>query len=185
MSAVQDLSSFRLPPGFRGRSAVYVQLWFLVQATLFAMSPRFMFAWRRLILRLFGARVGKNVQIRPGARILYPWRVSIGDFSWIGDGSNIYSLAEITIGDNVAIAADVSIISGSHDYTKPSFPIVATPVQIARQAWICDRVTILPGVSIGEGSIVGAASLVLEDTEPLSINAGHPARKIGYRVTDA
>ena len=88
----QDLSRFRLPADFRGRSAVWVQLWWLVQATLFRLSPQFLFGWRRWLLRLFGARVGAGVLIRPTATITYPWKVAIGDHSWVGDDVVLYSL---------------------------------------------------------------------------------------------
>src|SRR5690606_37453676 len=70
---VQDLARFRLPPGFRGRSALVVQLWWLVQATLFRLSPQVCYGWRRWLLRLFGARIGQGVLVRPSARITYPW----------------------------------------------------------------------------------------------------------------
>ena len=82
---VQDLSLFRNPPGFRGRSAVVVQLWWLVQSTLFAWSPQFMFGWRAWLLRRFGAKIGKGVKLRPGVRVTYPWKLTIGDHCWFGE----------------------------------------------------------------------------------------------------
>jgi putative colanic acid biosynthesis acetyltransferase WcaF len=99
----QKLSQFKLPKDFRGKPGWYVQLWWIVQDTLFRWSPQFMYGWRRLLLRLFGAKVGKNVIIRPTAKITYPWKVKIGDYSWIGDDVVLYSLGEIVIGDNVVI----------------------------------------------------------------------------------
>src|SRR6476620_3627877 len=80
MEAVQDLKSFRMPPGFRRRSAVYVQIWWLVQTVFFRASPQFMYPWRRFLLRAFGAKVGRGVLIRPSASVTYPWTVSIGDY---------------------------------------------------------------------------------------------------------
>src|SRR3981189_2049591 len=101
---VQDLRSFTVPPEFRGRPAWYVQVWGLVQATLFGMSPQFMYGWRNLLLRRLGASPGGGVHGRPSARITYPWKVSIGDWSWVGDGAVIYSLESIIIGRNVSIS---------------------------------------------------------------------------------
>src|SRR4051812_6822744 len=92
---IQDLSRFRLPPGFRGRSGGAVFLWQIVQASLFACSPQFAYGWRRLLLRAFGARIGRAVKVRPSVRITYPWKVEIGDRSWIGDHAELYSLAPI------------------------------------------------------------------------------------------
>ena len=95
---VQNLKDFRLPPNFRGRSALMVQLWWLVQATLFRGSPQVCYGFRRWLLRRFGAHIGKGVIVRPSATLTYPWRIRIGDHSWIGDDVVIYSFAEITIG---------------------------------------------------------------------------------------
>src|SRR4051812_46747933 len=111
----QDLSEFRLPEHFRGRPAWLVQLWWLVQSTLFGLSPQFMYGWRRFLLRLFGARIGDKVLVRPTARITYPWKVSIGNHSWIGDEAILYSLGEIEIGANVVISQRSYICTGSHD----------------------------------------------------------------------
>src|SRR5258708_23206276 len=100
---VQELSKFRMPSGFRGRSAASGQIWWIVQATLVGLSPQFMDRWRNWLLRLFGATVGVGVLVRPSVRITYPWKVAIGDWSWVGDGAVIYSLERIVIGRNVSI----------------------------------------------------------------------------------
>jgi len=97
---IQSLYEFRLPKGFRRRGSYYVQLWWLVRSTLFAISPQFMYGWRRLLLKLFGAKIGKKVIIRPSVKITYPWNLTIGDYSWIGDDVNLYTLGEIKIGSN-------------------------------------------------------------------------------------
>jgi len=103
-SRFQDLAAFRLPPGFHGRPAWFVQLWWAVQASLFARSPRIAYGWRRFLLRLFGARIGRAVLIRPSARCIYPWRLAIGDRSWIGEQVELYTLAPITIGKDVVVS---------------------------------------------------------------------------------
>ncbi|MBL4654138.1 MAG: colanic acid biosynthesis acetyltransferase WcaF, partial [Flavobacteriales bacterium] len=86
----QKLDQFKLPHGFRGRSVLIVQLWWLVQSTLFAMSPQFMYGWRVMLLRLFGAKVGEGVIIRPSVRVTYPWKVKVGHHVWIGDHAELY-----------------------------------------------------------------------------------------------
>ena len=88
----QKLDRFRLPLDFRGRSAAVVQLWWLVQSILFASFPQFMYGWRRFLLKLFGAKIGNGVLIRPSVRVTYPWKVEIGDRAWIGDHAELYSL---------------------------------------------------------------------------------------------
>ena len=101
---MQLLNTFKLPENFRGKNAFVVQLWWIVQGTFFRMSPQFLYGFRNFLLRLFGAKIGKKVIIRPTVKITYPWKVSIGDYSWIGDDVVLYSLGEIEIGKNVVIS---------------------------------------------------------------------------------
>ena len=83
----QDLSLFTVPDSFRGKSKMTVQLWWIVQATLFSWSPQFLYGWRTFLLRLFGAQIGKHTKIRSTVKVTYPWKVKIGDYTWIGDDS--------------------------------------------------------------------------------------------------
>lgn len=179
---VQQLNSFRLPPGFRGRSAMDVQLWWIVQATLFACSPQFMYGWRNWLLRLFGAKIGVGVIVRPSAKITYPWKVSIGDHSMIGDEVVLYSLGEIEIGENAVISQRSYLCAASHDYTKPDFPIYAKKVCIGAQVWVATDVFVAPGVTIGEGSVVGARSSVFHNLPPMMVCVGSPAKPIKPRL---
>ncbi len=185
MHKVQDLRSSRVPPGFRGRSAVFVQLWWIVQATLFRCSPQIAYGWRRWLLRTFGAIIGKGVQVRPTVEVTYPWKLSIGDHSWIGDHVTLYTLGEIHIGDNVAISQNSYICAASHDYQSPSFDIFASPVRIEAEAWVASCVFVSPGVRIGRGAVVGARSLVTRDLPPMMLCAGHPAKPIRARLEKA
>ena len=93
----QKLENFKIPKGFRGKSIIIVQFWRIFQSTLFRFSPQFTNNWRRFLLRLFGAKIGKKVIIRPTVKILYPWNLSIDDYSWIGDNVTIYNMANVSI----------------------------------------------------------------------------------------
>ena len=177
----QRLDSFKLPKNFRGRPAWVVQLWWLVQDTLFRWSPQFMYGWRRWLLRLFGAQIGKKVLIRPTVRVTYPWKVRIGDYSWIGDDVVLYSLGEINIGAHTVISQKSYICTGSHDFTKPEFPIYALPIEIGDQVWIATDVFVAPGVTIGDGAVVGARSTVLHDLPGEMICYGSPAHPVRRR----
>lgn len=179
---MQQLFRFSLPHGFRGRSPLVVQLWWIVQATLFACSPQFMYGWRRWLLRLFGAKVGKAVLVRPSAKITYPWKVTIGNYSWIGDDVVIYSLGEIEIGDNAVVSQRSYLAAASHDYTKPDFPIYDQKVSIGAQAWLATDVFVACGVTIGDGAVIGARSTVLCDMPPAMVCAGYPCKPIKRRV---
>lgn len=172
----QELSSFRTPPGFRGKPAVIVQLWWIVQALLFHTSPQFMFGWRRFLLRCFGARIGKGVKIRPSVVITYPWKLQIGDHSWVGDECTLYNLGKITIGNDVALAHGVYLCTGTHDFTRPSFDILAREITIEDEAWITNDVFVGPGVTIGKGAVIGVRSTVLQDMPEGMICFGNPAR---------
>ena len=119
----QKLLKFKVPSNFRGANALKVQCWWLVDFLFFKLSPQVMYGWRRFLLRLFGAKIGKGVIIRPSATITYPWKVSIGDHSWIGDNVDLYSLGNIEIGANVVISQRSYLCAASHDYTKEDFPI--------------------------------------------------------------
>jgi len=177
----QNLRLFKLPPNFRGKPAWFVQLWWLVDSTLFRLSPQLMYQWRNLILKLFGASIGQGVKIRPSVKITYPWKVSIGDFCWIGDDAIIYSLGNIKIGNNTVISQKSYICAASHDYTRPTFDIFQAKVEIGKQVWIATDVYIGPGVKIGDGTVVGARSSVFNNLPENSICIGSPAVKVKRR----
>lgn len=178
---VQDLSRFRMPPGFRGRSAVVVQLWWLVQGTLFAWSPQFMFGWRRWLLRLFGAKIGKGVLIRPTVRITYPWKLTVGDHSWVGDFAELYTLGPIEIGRNAVVSQYCYLCTGSHSISNPAFDIFTKPIVIEDEAWLAAGAFVHPGVTIRKGSVVAAKSVVRVSTAAYGVYAGEPLRLLRDR----
>jgi len=179
---VQDLAAFQVPAHFRGRPAWFVQLWWVVHATLFRWSPQVFFCWRRFLVRLFGGTVGKGVLIRSTANITYPWKVSIGNFSWIGDDVTLYSLGEIQIGNNVVISQRSYLCTGSHEMESLAFEITARPIVIEDEAWIATDVFVSPGVRIGHGAVVGVRSTVLHDLPPMRVYVGTPAKSIRPRL---
>jgi putative colanic acid biosynthesis acetyltransferase WcaF len=177
----QDLQQFRLPPGFRGRSAVAVQLWWLVQATLFRLSPQFMYGWRRWLLRCFGAKVGRGVLLRPTVSVTFPWKVEIGDYAWIGDDAVLYSLGPISIGRNAVVSQKSYLCTGTHDARSPAFDIEAHPIVIEDEAWVASDVFIAPGVTVGRGAVIGARSTVLQAMPAGMVCVGYPCRPVRPR----
>lgn len=178
---MQRLDQHKIPKGFRGKSKLYVQFWWLVQATLINCSPQVFYRWRRFWLRLFGAQIGKKVLIRPSVKITYPWKVYIGDYSWIGDDVVLYSLGEIEIGSNTVISQKSYLCTGSHDYTKESFDIFTKKITIGDSCWLATDVFVAPGITISDGAIVGARSSVFSDIDANTINAGSPSKMIKKR----
>lgn len=179
---MQNLNKFVLPKNFRGKDTFIVQLWWIVQGTLFAMSPQVLYNWRRFLLRCFGAEIGIDVIIRPSAQITYPWKVKIGDFSWIGDDVVLYSLGEIEIGKNTVISQRSYLCTGSHDYTISDFPIYSEKIIIEDECWLATDVFVAPGKTIKKGTVVGARSSVFTNLDSYSIYAGTPAKFIKKRV---
>lgn len=180
---IQDLSRFKIPPNFRGRSAATVQLWWFVQSTFFQWSPQFAYGFRRWLLRCFGAKIGRSVIIRPSATFTYPWKVSIGNYAWIGDDVVLYSLGEIEICENAVVSQRSYLCTGDHDYTQIDFPIRARKITIGKQVWVASDVFIAPGVSIGEGTVIGARSSVFKDMPSGMLCAGYPCKPIKNRKT--
>jgi putative colanic acid biosynthesis acetyltransferase WcaF len=178
----QDLSKFKQPQDFRGKNPIIVVLWWTIQNTLFAWSPQPFFGWRNFLLKLFGAQIGKKVNIRPTVRITFPWKIKIGDYCWIGDNSYLYSLGEIEIGNHVAISHRVYLCTGNHVYTKLSFDILAQPIKIEDEVWLPNDVFIGPGVTIGKGCVIGARSTVLNNMPEGMICFGYPAKPIRKRI---
>jgi putative colanic acid biosynthesis acetyltransferase WcaF len=179
---VQNLAAFRVPAAFRGRPIWFVQLWWVIHATLFRLSPQAFFGWRRFLLRTFGCAVGRGVLVRPTVNITYPWKVSIGDFSWIGDEVTLYSLGKIEIGSNAVVSQRSYLCTGSHDMEDPNFKITERPIVIEDEAWIATDVFVGPGVRVGRGAVVGVRSTVLNDVPPMVVCVGSPAKPIRPRL---
>lgn len=181
----QDLSKFKVPSHFRGKGVIYTQLWWLVQESVFKLSPKFMYGFRSFLLRLFGATIGNGVLIRPSATITYPWKLTVGDNSWIGDETVIYSLGQIHIGSNVAIAHRVYLCTGHHEIDKVTFDILAKPIVIEDEVWLTNDVFVGPGVTIGRGSVIGARSSVFADMPSGMVCFGYPCVAVKKRVIAA
>lgn len=180
---MQKLDRFKLPIDFRGRNAISVQAWWLIHASLFSWSPQALYKFRRFLLKIFGAKIGSNVLIRPSAKITYPWKVSIGHNSWIGDDVVLYSLGEIKIGNDVVVSQKSYLCTGSHDYTKTSFDIWQKPIVIEDGAWVSTDVYIGPGVTIGKGAVIGARSSVFKDMPSGMVCIGNPAKPVKPRIS--
>jgi len=147
----------------------------------FRYSPRVFFGWRRLLLRLFGAKIGSNVHVYNSATIYMPWNLEVGDYSSIGEHAFVYNLGKITIGSKTTISQRVHLCAGTHDYNDPALPLLKPPIVIEDQAWVCADAFVGPGVTVGEGAIVGARAVATKNIGAWSIVAGNPAKFIKER----
>ncbi|MEQ1749034.1 MAG: putative colanic acid biosynthesis acetyltransferase [Prosthecobacter sp.] len=148
---------------------------------LFKLSPRPCFSFRCRLLRLFGAKVGHNVHVYPSAIIYFPWNLEIGGWSAIGEWSLVYNLGRVKIGENATVSQRVHICAGTHDYQDSSMPLIKSSVTIGDSVWVCADAFIGPSVTIHEGAVVGACSVVVKDVTAWTVVAGNPARFIKFR----
>lgn len=156
-------------------------LWGAVYSILFRPSPRVAHAWRRWILRLFGAKIAGNAHIYPSARIFCPWNLVMSDYSCLADRVDCYSVGMIRLGIHATVSQDAALCTATHDYTDPAFELVVRPIEIGDYAWVGARAFVGPGVHLGEGAIAGACSAVFRDVPAWWIVGGNPAKKIKDR----
>jgi putative colanic acid biosynthesis acetyltransferase WcaF len=158
----------------RGRANWSIVLWWSVQAIAFPLSLHNFNGLRVWLLRLFGAKIGKDVVIRPTARFTYPWKIAIGDCSWIGDDVVLYSIDRITIGSHSVISQKSYLCTGSHDITDSAFRLITAPITISNGVWVATDCFVAPGVTIGANSVIGARSSVFRDIPMQQIAWGTP-----------
>jgi putative colanic acid biosynthesis acetyltransferase WcaF len=147
----------------RGKNPFIVIIWDIVKRTFFRASLHNMYRYRALLLKMFGCKLGTNVRIRRTCDITYPWKVSIGDNTWIDEEVIIYSLDKIEIGHDCSISRRSFLCTGSHDYTKESFDLLTGPIKIGSSVWIQSEVFIARNVIIGDNTVIGVKSLVTKD----------------------
>jgi putative colanic acid biosynthesis acetyltransferase WcaF len=161
-------------------------LWATTKLLLFRFSPTPFFGWRRFLLKVHGASIGIGARIYPSADIWAPWNLSVGAKATIGPRVNVYSMDMICIGDRSVISQDSHLVAGSHDYRsislQPNLPLVTSPIFIGIDCWICAQAFVLPGVSIGDGSVIGARSVVSRDQPTWMVCAGNPCRPLKKRL---
>jgi putative colanic acid biosynthesis acetyltransferase WcaF len=175
------LDQFR-PTNFeRGASKPKEILWVLVRAFFF-LSP---IPWpnriKASLLRMFGAKVGKGLYLRPRVNIHFPWKLTLGDYCWIGDSCELLNLEPITFEDHVALAHEVYLAAGSHDVRSRTMKYANRPIYIGSGTWVATRAFIGPGVTIGRNCVVGACAVVLASVDHHSIVTGPRAEVTGKR----
>ena len=156
-------------------------LWGIVWALLFRPSPRICFAWRRTLLRLFGATIGRNARIAPTVRVWAPWNLQVGEEASLGYRVDCYCVDRVVIGAHATVSQETFLCTASHDVSDPQMGLTTAPITIEDQAWVCARAFVGPGIHVGVGGVVGACSVVTRDVDPWTIVAGNPARVIGPR----
>jgi putative colanic acid biosynthesis acetyltransferase WcaF len=157
-------------------------LWNIVWTLLYRTSPNPFHAWRRMLLRTFGATIEQGAHPYPRARIWAPWNLSMGAHSCLADDVDCYCVAPVTLGPHATVSQYSYLCSASHDYHQLSMPTVAAPIHIGEEAWVAADVFIGPGVTVARGAIVGARSTVTSDVGAWQVVAGSPPRHIRTRA---
>lgn len=156
-------------------------IWSLVWCLLFRPSPRSLFAWRRCMLNLFGAKLAPSAVVYPSARVWAPWNLRMGERSVLGDYVDCYSVDEIVLEADVTVSQYVHLCSASHDIESPNRDLVHQPIRLMRGSWVFAGAFVGMGVTVGEGAVVAARSVVVKSVEPFMVVGGNPANLLKQR----
>lgn len=162
-------------PGDKLRRALWNAAWLL----LYRPSPIPLHGWRRWLLRLFGARIGPQARPYPSARIWAPWNFAMGEGSTLGPRSEIYSVAQVTLGPWSVVSQRAYLCTASHDIHAPGFALTAAPIVVGRNAWVAADAFVGPGVTLADGAVAAARAVVIKDVAHNVIVGGNPAAPIG------
>lgn len=166
---------------YTAKEKVLRVLWNYFGQTLFSFTFHNWYGVRNGLLRIFGAKIGTPVRIRPSVIVEQPWNLEIGDNSSIGDRAIIYCLGKVTIGKHVSISQGAHLCAGTHDYRKADMPLLRPPIVVEDYAWVAADAFVGPNVRLGEGALLGARAVAMRNLPGWTIYAGNPAVKVKER----
>ena len=158
--------------------------WYFFNAIIFKSALFPINTLKVLLLKMFGAQLGEGIVIKPGVNIKFPWKLAIGNHSWIGEGVWIDNLATVTIGSSVCISQNAYLLTGNHNFKKQSFDLITTPIIIEDGVWIGASAIVCPGVICGSHAVLSVASVATKNMDPYHIYKGNPAEKVSLRVIE-
>lgn len=156
-------------------------VWYFKNIFLFKSSLPWPNSLKIMTLRFFGAKVGRNVLIKPNVNIKYPWLLEIGDNVWLGEEVWIDNLAKVTIGNNVCLSQGAMLLCGNHDYKKETFDLIVKPIVLEDGVWVGAKSVVCPGVTMKSHSILAVGSVLTKDAEAYGIYQGNPAVMVKKR----
>lgn len=160
----------------RGRPLWVESLWYVAKCAFFLTPWPFPSRLKCWLLRRFGAQVGKGVVIKPRVNIHLPWKLEVGDFTWLGEEAFILNLERVTIGSHCCISQRAFLCTGNHDFRQPDMPFRNRPITIEDGAWIGAQVFVAPGITIGEDAVIAAGSVVIHNIIAGMVCAGNPCK---------
>jgi putative colanic acid biosynthesis acetyltransferase WcaF len=161
-----------------------IALWFVFNSFFLKNKYNPFSRLKVMVLRLFGAKIGKGVVIKQSISVKYPWKLSVGDYVWIGENVWIDNLDQVTIGDHVCISQGALLLCGNHDYKKSSFDLIVKPIELKKGVWIGAQSTVVQGVICYEHSVLGVQSVATNNLSAFTIYQGNPACEIRKRTID-
>ena len=164
-----------------GGSSLKRLLWYFTNQIFFTNGIFPVSGIKVALLRIFGAKIGRGVNIKPNVNIKYPWNLSIGDFTWIGENVWIDNLTNVHIGSNVCISQGALLLTGNHNYKKSTFDLMVEEIYLEDGVWIGAKSVVCPGVSCRAHSILTVGSVATEDLDAFGIYQGNPAKKVKDR----
>lgn len=176
-----DLQSYRAPNFSRGRSAVIEALWIIASA-LFVQSFLPGSRHRRFLLNAFGAKVASTAVLKPGVRVKFPWRLTVGENTWIGEDAWVDNLADVVIGANCCISQGAYLCTGDHDWSKSTFDLKTSGIVIEDGAWIAANATVGPGVTVQAGAVLALGSTASKTLNAWTVYRGNPAEPVATRT---
>lgn len=172
-----DLSQYK----YSHPQSVQKFLWYFINALFFSSRVNPFSSLKVFLLRLFGAKIGKRVNVKPGVNIKYPWLLEIGDYVWLGENVWIDNIAEVKIGNNSCISQGAMLLTGNHNYKKISFDLILGKITLENGVWVGAKAIVCPGVHCGSHSILTVGSVAIKNMEPYCIYQGNPAVMIRKR----
>jgi len=164
-----------------GRPFALRALWLLVEAVILLNPLVVSYGLKRLVLRTFGAKVGRGVLIKPGVHVKYPWRLTIGNYAWLGERVWIDNMEDVTIGSHAVVSQGAYVVTGNHDWSDPAMPLAPRPLSIADGAWVGARAVVGPGSLLAADAVLTLGSVLVGTTEPAGVYSGVPATRVGSR----
>lgn len=176
-----DLSAYNNYPYHPGGSKIKRALWFYINALIFKNSLFPFSALKVTLLRWFGATIGNGVVIRHRVNIKYPWLLTIGNHTWLGDGVWVDNLVMVTIGNNVCISQAALLQTGNHNYKKATFDLITGPIILEDGVWIGCGAIITPGIVAGSHAVLSSGSVATTNLDAYAVYQGNPAIKVRNR----
>jgi len=166
---------------YKAGSKIKLIIWYFINQTIIKNKFLPFSALKKFFLQIFGAKIGREVVLKPGISVKYPWKLEVGDFSWIGEDVWIDNLDFVHIQDNVCISQGAMLLCGNHNYKKKYFDLIIKPIKIKSGAWVGAKSIVCPGVTLNSHSVLSVSSVATNDLEAYAIYSGNPAQKIRIR----